>query len=93
MKISRVITSCLSCSRTASLTAWPLAVTCLASASTRAIGTPLPLTMATFWADAQGAATSRAAAVSAVKENFMLFLGKERSRWSDGWAVRFPETR
>ncbi|MCY1548696.1 hypothetical protein D9M68_848210 [compost metagenome] len=75
MKISRSTTSSFSWARTSSVTGRPDAATCLASTSTRAVGTALPLTMATFCAAAQGAAARRTAAVRADRENFMVFLG------------------
>jgi hypothetical protein len=90
MKTSRAITSSFSWSFISGPTGRPALDSWEASASTRAFGTGLPLTTATFCANA-GSATHREAAASAARRCFFMGvvpLGVERKAIRKRYASR-----
>src|SRR3954468_17337478 len=85
MKISRAMTSSFSWPCISGVTGRPALASCEASMSTRALGTGLPLTMATFWA-ATGRAMPRMAAATAVRRTFFMGLAFE-TKSESGWGA------
>ena len=82
-KISRSTTSSRTCCSSSGVLGWPLLTACVISASTRALGTALPLTMAMFCACAASGAASSAASANEVRrreaEIFMVGKGTQES--------------
>src|SRR5438105_3015163 len=76
MKTSRAITSCLIWSCISGGTGRPARCSCDTSASTRALGTGLPLTIAMFWAEAGRVRPNVAAAIAAMRKCFMTEVPK-----------------
>jgi hypothetical protein len=74
MKTSRAMTSSLIILSISGATGWPLASIWAFRALTRAMGTALPLTMATFWAEADRAAAPRTAAATMRASCFCFML-------------------
>src|SRR4051812_28006103 len=85
MKISRAITSSFSWPCISGPTGRPALDSCAASMSTRALGTGLPLTIATFCA-ATGRAMPTMAAATAVRRTFFMGFALETDSES-GWGA------